>query len=160
MISVIGIALLSASIIGFGLSYGSALKAEKLCLEELILLCDRIHTRIECFRQPLPDIFRNFSSPYLDGCGFNSILKEKGIKAAVAALAPYLPVTVKTEELLKELSTKLGSGYAEEALKLCARVKNDLRGELALLNKSFPSRMKLSLTLSFAAAAMAAILFV
>ena len=159
MISVIGIVLLCGSIIGFGLSYTSALRDERACLEELISLCDMIHTRIECFKQPTGDIFRDFSSPYLDKCGFNGVLKSDGIRAATDSYCSSLPLPKRSLDALRELSYKLGSGYAEEELRLCARIRNEFRAELAALNKAFPDRMKLSLTLSCAAAAMAAILF-
>ncbi len=160
MISVIGITLLSLSLIGFGLSYNSALRAEKTCLEELISLCERIYVRIDCFKQPLPEIFRDFSSPYLDSCGFSAVLKEKGLKTAFADLSSALPLSQRSAEIIAELSYKLGNGYASEELRLCARAKNELKAELASLNKTLPDRMKLSLTLSCAAAAMAAILFI
>ncbi len=159
MISAVGIALLSLSIMGFGFSYNKALKNEKECVEGLILLAERINTRIKCFRQGLPEIFDGFTHPFLDAVGFTSDLKEKGMSVALKNNGDKLGVGRDIMLESVKFAEGLGKSYYDEQLTLCEDYLSFLKSRYDGINEGLPTKTKLSLSLSGAISALAAILF-
>lgn len=159
MITSIGAVVTCLSVIGFGHSYGVSLKKESRNLRALILLTDRIRARIECFRQPLNDIYDGFSNDELDSIGFTQDLKTSGLSFALVKHKSALALKNDTFALLSEFAGSVGKSYADEQVRLCTDLKQALETRLFLMEKELPIKTRLGLTLSAAAAAMTAILF-
>ncbi len=159
MISGVGIILLTLSILCFGFSYVNALKSEKECVEGLILLAERIHTRIKCFRQSLSEIYDGFSHPFLDSTGFTSLLKEKGLSDALDGSGADLPIGHEMLLESRRFASRLGKSFYEEQLTLCEGYLSFLKAQLGIINDGLPKKAKLSISLSCAVSALSAILF-
>ncbi len=160
MISAIGIVILTLSILGFGFSYNKALKNEKECVEGLILLTERINTRIKCFRQGLTEIFDGFSHPFLDGIGFTPYLKEKGMSYALEYCSDKLGLGDDIMLETKRFASELGKSYSDQQLTLCESYLSFLKNKYDVINKGLPTKTKLSISLSCAISALSAILFI
>lgn len=160
MISGVGIILLTLSIMSFGFSYVKALKSEKECVEGLILLTERIHTRIKCFRQSLSEIYDGFSHPLLDSSGFTSLLKEKGLSEALDGSGGALPIGHNVLLETRRFASRLGKCFYEEQLTLCEGYLSFLKAQLETINDGLPKKTKLSISLSCAVSALSAILFI
>ena len=159
MTAAIGTVLTCLCIIGLGRSYSLHIKKEIANLRALILLIERIRARIECFRQPLCDIYDGFSNDDLDRIGFTDDLKANGLSFALIKHRGALGLRNDTFLLLNEFALSLGKSYASEQVRICLDVKESLSDRLSQLERELPSKSRLSLTLSAAAAAMTAILF-
>ncbi|MBQ8254955.1 MAG: hypothetical protein IJY94_05565 [Clostridia bacterium] len=160
MISALGIAVLSLSIMGFGFSYNNALKREKECVEGLILLAERINTRIKCFRQGLSEIFDGFTHPFLDSIGFSDALKEKGMSHALESTGNSLGIGRDLLLESRKFADGLGKSYYDEQLTLCEDYLSFLKDKYLEIDSGLPTKTKLSLSLSFAISALTAILFI
>lgn len=158
MLTAVGTVAVCLSAIGLGSSYASSLKREKESLGGLLSLCERIETRIECFRQPLPEIYRDLDDRRLDP-EFLHDLKESGLSYALTRNRRRLCIRQELYSELLSFASELGKSYAEGQVRLCRKYEARLRDSLEGIEASLPSRTRLSLTLSAAAAAMAAILF-
>lgn len=158
MLSVIGTVLICSSVLGFGFYYVSSYTNEKECLTELLSLIKRIKTRIECFKQPLPDIYADFSSPTLDRIGFSSTLKESSLDFALNKHRKSLQIRNSIFTALNEFSTSLGKSYSNEQLDLCRSYISRLENELSEIEKELNTKTKLGLTLSAAIASVCAIM--
>lgn len=159
MLAALGATILSASILGFGVSYNSHLSSQAKSLKELLGLLQTISTRIECFHSPLHEIYRDFSSAHLDKIGFTDDLKKNGLAFALIRSRSRLSLRASTFNSLSELASCLGKSYADDQIKTCNRYEEILRTDLARVEKELPNKMKLSLCLSAAGALMIAILF-
>ena len=159
MTAAIGTVLTCLCIFGLGRSYSLYIKKESANLRALILLIERIRTRIECFRQPLCDIYDGFSNDALDPIGFTDDLKTNGLSFALIKNRSALCLRNDTFALLNEFALSLGKSYASEQVRLCLDTKESLNERLSQIERELPSKSRLSLTLSAAAAAMTAILF-
>lgn len=159
MISIIGTVITCLSLISFGYSHIIALRKERQNLRGIISLVDRIRTRIECFRQPLADIYEDFSCECLDLMGFTNDLKESGLTFALMKNKSSLAIDNDAFALVSEYSRSLGKSYADDQVRLCIDCKEKLERHLEKIEGDLPQKTRLSLTLSAAAAAMTAILF-
>ncbi len=160
MITTVGIAVLSLSIMGFGFSYNKALRNEKESIEGLILLAERINTRIKCFRQGLSEIFDGFSHPFLDAVGFTSVLKENGMSHALDISGDKLFVGRDVMNESKKFADGLGKSYYDEQLTLCEDYLSFLKNKHDVISAGLPTKIKLSISLSCAVSALTAILFI
>lgn len=158
MLTAAGTVAVCLSAVGLGSAYASSLKRERDSLGALLSLCERIETRIECFRQPLPDIYRDLDDGRFDP-EFLHDLKESGLSYALTRGRRRLCIGQELYSELLSFASELGKSYAEGQVRLCRSCEVRLREELQLLEGELPSRIRLSLTLSVAAAAMTAILF-
>ena len=160
MVSAFGIILLSLSIMGFGFSYSHALKAEKESIEGLIALCERISTRIRCFRQDVSEIYDGFSYPFLNSVGFTFLLKEKGLAEALDACADKLCISTDVMNESRRFAKELGKSYYDEQLTLCNNYLTFLKDKHTEITAGLPSRTKLAFSLSCAISLLSAILFI
>lgn len=159
MIAVLGTAVLSLSIFGFGFSYNSQLKAQRESLNGIIRLAERIKARIECFRSPLDEIYKDFTHPFLDSIGFTCELRENGLGFALVKTRSRLCLSRELFSEISEFAEGLGKSYADEQVRYCTSYINKLEKALSELDESIPVKTRMSLSLSAAGAAMAAILF-
>ncbi len=160
MIAAIGSTIISLSVIGFGLSYNKALKTEKDSIEALISLSEHINTRITCFRQPLPQIYADFSNPFLDSIGFTDELRRKGLSAALILKGDSLGIGSELLASIRKFADGLGKSYLDDQIRLCKDLISLLKEDEARVNESLPAKTKLSLSLSGAVSALVAILFI
>ena len=158
MLTVMGTVAVCISAVGLGVSYAHSLKRQRDSITALLSLCERIRMRIECFRQPLPDIYEGFDDDRLDA-QFLYDLKESGLSYALTKNRRRLSLSPELYGSLCSFSSELGKSYAEGQIRLCHECILALKGAIAELEAKLPSRVRLSLTLSAATAAMAAILF-
>ena len=158
MITAIGTIITCLSVLGFGWSYSLQLKREKQSLKGIIALIDRIKTRIECFRQVLPEIYKGFSDDILDKTGFTEDLKRDGLHFALIKNRHKLGLKSEELESVIEFASALGKSYAEDQIRLCIVCRDGLAAQLDRVDQRLPSRIRLSLTLSAAIAAMTAIM--
>ena len=158
MLSVIGTALICSSVLGFGFYYVSSFNREKECLSELLTLFKRIKTRIECFKQPLSDIYADFSSPALDRIGFNTDLKESSLDFVLSKHRKSLQIRDSIFTILHEFASSLGKSYASEQIDLCRTYISRLEDELSEIEKDLNTKTKPGLTLSAAIASVCAIM--
>lgn len=159
MIAAVGILILSLSLLGFGLSYNSVLKAERESIDGLIQLAERLRSRIECFRQPLDEIYEGFSHKHLDSIGFTDHLKRSGLSNALGNKGKLLGISTDMLEKSKKFSSDLGKSYSAEQIRLCQAYLDELKKEMSNIEGALNQKTRLSLSLAGAAAAMAAILF-
>ncbi len=159
MITAVGITLVSLSIVGFGLSYVNALKTEKESVLGLILLTERIRTRIKCFRQNLDEIFDGFTHPFLDATGFTDDLKNKGMSFALTNSGERLGIGRDIMLESEKFASELGKSYYDEQLTLCESYLTYLKTKYEGINEGLPTKTKLSISLSCAVSALTAILF-
>ncbi len=160
MIAAIGSAILSLSVLGFGFSYNKALKTEKNSIDALISLSEHIKTRITCFSQPLPQIYADFSNPFLDGIGFTDELRRKGLSAALILKGDSLGIGIELLSTVRKFADGLGKSYLDDQIKLCTDLIARLQQEAVAVNENLPAKTKLSLSLSCALSALIAILFI
>ena len=95
-------------------SYG---KRKLRSTEEALLLIKYIRRNIEAYLTPVGEILKGYTSEYLEICGFADAMRESGLKTAVEGEYLELPQAVKDD--LSAFAEKLGSGYAEDELKMC-----------------------------------------
>lgn len=77
-----------------------------------------IRDNISHFRRPLGEIFESLSIPALETCGFIDLCRKNGIHTAWESISPLLPKD--TAAVLEEFVRRIGSGYREDELELCA----------------------------------------
>ena len=160
MMNALGVALLSLSIMGFGFAYNKGLKCEKESVDGLILLTERIYTRIKCFRQDLSEIYVGFTHPFLDSVSFTQILRDKGMSGALENCGDklFLGRDIMTES--KSFASHLGKTYYDEQLTLCEDYLSFLKTKRDIISAGIQAKTKLSISLSFAISALSAILFI
>ena len=160
MLKYLGILLIAAVTAGYGGLCAYSLKKEALVLNGFLLLARRIRTRIECFRQPLSEIYRDFSHPALDGAGFTEELRESGFTAALCKTKNSLGLREELFALVGEFGNELGKSYSEEQVRHCERYILRMEEALVGLEEELPRRRKTVRALSAAAAVMAVILLI
>ena len=160
MVSAFGILLLSLSVIGFGIQYIKSLRAERDSVDGLCALAERISTRIRCFRQDINEIYDGFTHAHLDSIGFTSLLKEKGLSAALEICADKLSLGADVMSESKIFAYGLGKSYYDEQLDLCREYLDFIKEKQRQIISGLPSKTKLSISLSCAISALTAILFI
>jgi len=158
MIRLCGIGMIAAASVAFGLSYSASLRHELLLLRAFLRLIERIRARIECFCEPLDDIYRGFSDPTLDACHFTEELCRSGFTVALCKCKGTLGLSAEHFALLAECGEGLGTSFSEEQVRHCERYGRELAAAIGRQEELLPTRLRLARTLSMAVAAMTVIL--
>ena len=158
MIRLAGILLVIGGTVGAGLLYAAALRAEVRRFEGFLKLARLIRSRIECFRQPLASIYRDYEDEALEDCGFSPILRQGDFLLALAKTKDTLGLRPALIDLLSEFGSELGKSHAEDQLRHCDRCIEQMTEALAALRTESADRIRLSHALSLALAAMVTIL--
>ncbi len=112
----------AVSLISAALMISSSLIREyKTRLHELEALYDMIayiRDNIEHLMKPLPEIFQNYSNPYLENCGFLPAVRLKGLKQTWEEGQTFT-LSGEACRLIDEFIRNIGSGYRTEELRLC-----------------------------------------
>ena len=105
--------------------------------EAVLGLISHVRTDIDHFLTPVGGLFEDFRNDDLESCGFSSILREKGLDAAVCSQTASL--TEETQEILRCFSSALGRSYKEEQLRICdyctVRISEELAREREKLKR-------------------------
>lgn len=160
MIKIIGIALLLLAAGGFGVIYSRSVDTEYRRFLGFIKLAKLIRTRIECFNQPLNEIYINFSDEALDSCGFTEELKKSGFMTALCKYKSSLGINGELLSVLSDFGNELGKSFSDEQIRHCERYITLFEEKASEMEKLLPSKMKVAKVLSFSAAIMVAILLV
>ena len=160
MVKTLGIIMIFIAATGFGASYSRALREEYERMLGFCRLARLIRTRIECFNQPLSEIYLDFSDGALDSCGFSEELKKSGFVVALCKCKASLGIRGETLTMLYSFGSELGKSFADEQVKHCDRAVARMSEKAAELEKELPQKAKTAMVLSAAAAVMAAIVLI
>lgn len=116
-------------------------------------LIDTLSRRIDCYRSPLDEIYRDFRNRELEGCGFLPLLREHGMCYALENCTG-LHLSREVIELLMRFGESLGETGREEQLSHCAYYGGELTRLTGELRSRMPQRSRLYMTLSVAAGLM------
>lgn len=126
------------------------------CFLQLIRL---IESEISCYQTPLGDIYRHFDGEALESCGFISVLREKGMAAALTECRSALCFSDEEFTLLMDFSAELGKSYREEQLRGCEYYRRMLEGYCAEGREELPRRLKLCRSLTVTGGLLLVVLF-
>ncbi len=155
-----GILLISAVAVGFGMIYSYSLRLEYKRLLGFLKLIRLIRARIECFNQPLSEIYADFSEESLDECGFSGELRKSGYSTALCKHKDRLAIRGELLTVLADFGSGLGKSFSEEQIRHCDRYISMIEEKAAGLEKELPVRSKTAHALSAAAAIMIAIILI
>ncbi len=159
-VKILGILLIFTAAVGFGASYSSSLRREYERMLGFLRLARLIRTRIECFNQPLSEIYNDFSDDALDACGFTEELKRSGFVTALCKYKEALGIRGETLTMLYSFGSELGKSFSSDQVKHCDRYIEVISEKAAELEKELPQKTKTARVLSAAAAVMAAIVLI
>ncbi len=160
MIKLVGCIFILMAAGGFGLLYAGSLKEERERLRGFYRLACLIRTRIECFNQPLSEIYCDFSDEALDPIGFTEFMREKGFDQALCLTKGRLGLRDELYSLVLEFGKELGKSYSSDQLRHCERYISLFENKLKELDSELPSRAKLVGVISCAAAVLTVIILV
>ncbi len=158
MIKLIGIAVLLLTAVGFGFTYSHLLDAEYRRVLGFIKLAKLIRVRIECFSQPLSEIYGDFSDEALDSCGFTEDLQKSGFITALCKHKALLGIRGELLSCLSDFGGELGKSFSDEQVRHCERYIALLEEKASEIERELPTRTKMARVLSFSVAVMMAIL--
>lgn len=160
MLKIAGIFIIFAVSAGMGVIYSNALKEEYGRTVGFIKLIRFIKIRIECFNQPLSEIYSDFSEKALEECGFISEMRRSGYLSALYKMKNTLSLRDDIFILLTEFGSELGKSMTEEQIRLCERYIYLADEKAKEIEKEVPTKTKLVRALSVAAAAMWVIMLI
>ncbi len=126
----------------------------------LILLIRSIRQGAAYFRQPLGEIYADFSCPALEKNGFLALLREKGMAEAFFSCKADFGYDDFTQNRLSEFVSTLGRLPLEEQLIACDQILLLLEEKAAEGKAGYPKKNKLYRTLGMALGIGAVILLV
>ncbi len=159
-LKIAGVLLISGTFFGMGISYCRALTYELDIIRGFTSLVKMIKTRIECYCQPLPEIYRDFSYKSLDELGFTKELRESGFEFAYSKYKDVIADSEQAQRALGELGRELGKTPSTDQLEVCRRCLDILYDVERGLDSELPQRKKLSTALCLMAGLMTVILFI
>lgn len=155
-----GAFLLLVSAVFFSYEKCSKLQRRLIIIEELLRFIERVRFEICCYLKPIADIADEFSSEILSETGFLADVRKYGAHKAYINLRPLLMLQEKENKTLDNFFSRIGTGYAEEEIKLIDRTVSQLSDFLLSEREKLPKQKKLNLTLSCAASLAVVILLI
>ncbi len=134
-----GSAVVSLSAVIWGQKRLREERRKTAVLAEMCSLVGFIGERIKVFAPPLCEIYADFSSDVLSGCGFLPVLRTHGMKAAVESMSDLIDADVR--ETLIRFAQSLGGEDREEQLSLC-EVTEERLGKLLDARKTTENERK------------------
>lgn len=138
MIRVAGALLLLAAAFGFGVSMRRQEKRHIRALESALTIIQHARRNIELFDTPLDELFSDY--PESADTALREALQNKPLGQAIA---PLLQDMEEEAELMRKFARELGSGYKDDALKLCDYTEKRLEERLRKMKGDYPARAKL-----------------
>ena len=157
MIRLLGAVLTITASLGVGVLYSLLLKKEYRVALGFVSLFRLIRARIECFEEPLHEIYGDFDDDALTSCGFTDALRESGFVPALARCRASLGLSEAMFSLLSEAGNGLGKSSTPEQIRHCDRYIALLEDEAAKMQSELPKRRKAAGALSSALGIMTAI---
>ena len=141
----VGILLIAAAAVGYGILYGKTLQKELAVWESFLRLAETIRSRIACFNQPLAEIYRDFSDETLEAAGFLALLRG-GVPFSEALLKKKETLGLRPAlfMLLLDFGQSLGQSYRADQVRLCERFLTGGNERLAVLKAETPGRVRLA----------------
>jgi len=100
-----------------------------------------VRDNIAHYAKPLSEIFSSMSITPLEECGFLPICREEGIRAAWDS--GTLKLNEKMSGVMSEFAARIGSGYREDELELCAYTLAQLEKHAGEVGADCENRTKL-----------------
>ena len=127
----IGAAMIMFSSVMFGRMKISEERKKRALILGITDFVRGIRDHISHFRRPLAEIYNSLSIPALEPCGFIDQCRKNGIHTAWERISPMIPA--ESFAVMEEFVRRIGSGYREDELELCAYTIRRLEsiGELA-----------------------------
>ena len=157
---VLGMILIVVSAIVLSLEKNVASERRLFVLEEIYRFIERIRLDVKCYLKPISEIAADFSSDVLSKTGFLSDVGEKGAHAAYRSLSEKICFMPKEKRIMEKFFSALGTGYADEEIKLIEVTLSELSDVLKAQRENLPKEKKLSCTLSCAGAMALIILLI
>ena len=140
MLRFAGAAIIILSSLGIGFILGESVRRRIRDIEALADFADFVSSEIAVYKTPLPEIFAKCGNGYLAKSGFASGL-DGGVYSA-AATAGMLAGD-EERQIICDFSAKIGTGGAEDMVKLCAYTAARLRTVSEQLKKDLPEKRKI-----------------
>ena len=119
---------------------------EKRVLGELTGLClllDALRAELSGAPRPLPALFATFSNPALEGCGFLSILRQKGLAAALGSGALHKRTAGVALPILLPFAEALGTRLLAEESRAVSEALAHLSAVAKSTAEEVPRRVRL-----------------
>lgn len=153
-----GMIITAACIFGAGCINAFEYRRELRFCEALLELIKYIRMQICTYGKPLDEIYGEFESPLLLRCGLLDVLRNEGFSAMLQSTA--MCVSAEAEKILREFSSGLGKTLADDQIRLCDYTIANMEETIQRDRGSIRGRVKLSISVSGAAAAMLILLFI
>lgn len=159
LIKAAGLVVIFAVLLYGGFSIGFECRDVCRRLDGLCRLVCFIRSRIECYNQPLYEIYKEFEDDALEDCGFLEKLRNEGFSSA---LERYKDIETSEELIhhLSEFSSQLGRSLSSEQIKNCDAMIYYLNECLCKERERLPQKIKLIKAVSVAVAAMVVIVLI
>ena len=122
----IGLTIVFLSCASLGAAVCRVKKQQIEYIEALISLISAISSKIRCFRTELSDIYSEYNNSFLEKCGFCTVLRTDGFKAAIIRIGNKFPIPEYENTALSDFADRLGKTDGEDQLSNCSSVLETL----------------------------------
>lgn len=140
MLKFAGAMIVILASLGVGYFLGESIRRRIRDIDALADFADFVSSEIAVYKTPLPEIFAKCDDRYLGETGFAG-----GLGGGVYTAAADSGMLAGDEErqIIRDFSAKIGSGGAEDMVKLCAYTASRLRTISERLKKDLPEKRKI-----------------
>lgn len=110
--------------------------------EGALLLVRHLHTRIEVGRDTVAAALASFENAALDGCGFLSVARERGLGRALSELGDRALPDGEVRRALSELAQRIEGPTLREAVFACEEAEGVLAAAFVKRKSELPARVK------------------
>ena len=148
----VGITMILVAALVFSYGKSAKITERQTVLSELFRFIEYAKIEIGCYLRPISEIAATFTSDTLSGKGFLSDVEKNGAYKAYLSLSEKVSLGEAAEGVLDRFFSLLGTGYAEDEMKLIDATLSELKEILTSEGETATKQKKLSLTLSFSGA--------
>lgn len=148
MLRIGGAALILLASVTLAHTYSTTERKRLSLVEGLLALVRFVREQVVCFHTPTGEIYRSFSHKELAECGFLSVLRERGMEAAVEELQDKAYLSSEELRALCGFAAMLGKGQTEGQVRLCDYTERALLNALEKRREEAPRRTRVFGTLS------------
>ena len=116
--------------------------------EGFLLLLRHIRTGIVCFSNPIEDIYRSFTNPALEACGFLPALRTGGFAHALRVCRESLYMEEEEWHTLLAFSEEVGKSYSHEQAAICDYTIAEMEKALHCRQEEAPRRARAARSLT------------
>ena len=147
-----GITMILVAALVFYSGKSAKISERQTVLSELFRFVEHAKIEIGCYLRPISEIAATFTSETLSKKEFLSDIEKKGAYKAYLSLLEKVSLGEAAELVLDRFFSLLGTGYAEDEIKLIDTTLSELKEILSSEGETATKQKKLSLTLSFSGA--------